>query len=133
MCTGSCTPIVNVASECGQEGSIGQSLYAATKGANMALTRSWAKELGPHNIRVVAIAPGIIEKTALRTNAYNDALAYTRGTTADKLSTDYSKSIPLGREGKLSEIANLVVFLLSDRASYITGTCINISGGKSRG
>ena len=125
--------IVNVASECGQEGSIGQSLYAATKGANMALTRSWAKELGPHNIRVVAIAPGIIEKTALRTNAYNDALAYTRGTTADKLSTDYSKSIPLGREGKLSEIANLVVFLLSDRASYITGTCINISGGKSRG
>jgi sorbitol-6-phosphate 2-dehydrogenase len=60
-------------------------------------------------------------------------LAYTRGVTVDGLSTDYSKSIPLGREGKLSEIADLVSYLASDRAGYITGTTVNISGGKSRG
>lgn len=125
--------IVNVASESGQEGSAGQSCYAATKGANIAFTRSWAKELGAKNIRVVGIAPGILEKTGLRTDAYNNALAYTRGTTPDKLNTDYSKSIPIGRPGKLSEVADLVAYLLSERASYITGTCINISGGKSRG
>lgn len=70
--------IVNVASEAGQEGSEGQSIYAATKAALIGFTRSWAKELGKHNIRVVAIAPGILEETGLRTPAYEEALAYTR-------------------------------------------------------
>lgn len=125
--------IINIASEAGQEGSAGQSCYSATKGAVIAFTRAWAKELGPYNIRVVAAAPGIIEKTGLRTDAYNEALAYTRGVNVDGLTTDYSKSIPLGREGLLKEIGDLVSYLASDRASYITGTTINITGGKSRG
>lgn len=125
--------IINVASEAGQEGSAGQSCYSATKGAVIAFSRAWAKELGKFDIRVVAIAPGIIETTGLRTDVYNEALAYTRGVTVDGLSTDYSKSIPLGREGKLTEIGDLVSYLASDRASYITGTTFNISGGKSRG
>ena len=125
--------IINVSSEAGQEGSAGQSCYSATKGAVISFTRAWAKELGKFNIRVVALAPGIIETTGLRTDAYNEALAYTRGVKADELSTDYSKSIPLGREGKLTEIGDLVSYLASDRSSYITGTTLNISGGKSRG
>ncbi|KHD85557.1 SDR family oxidoreductase [Heyndrickxia ginsengihumi] len=125
--------IINMASEAGQEGSAGQSCYSATKGALIAFTRAWAKELGKYNIRVVALAPGILEKTGLRTDAYNEALAYTRGVTVDGLATDYSKSIPLGREGNLNEVADLVSYLASDRASYITGTTLNISGGKSRG
>ncbi|MCM3729204.1 SDR family oxidoreductase [Neobacillus cucumis] len=125
--------IINIASEAGQEGSAGQSCYSATKGAVISFTRAWAKELGKYNIRVVALAPGIMESTGLRTNAYNEALAYTRGVTVDGLATDYSKSIPLGREGKLNEIGDLVSYLASDRASYITGTTYNISGGKSRG
>ncbi|PKG25527.1 SDR family oxidoreductase [Niallia nealsonii] len=125
--------IINVASEAGQEGSAGQSCYSATKGAVISFSRAWAKELGPYNIRVVAIAPGILEKTGLRTDAYNEALAYTRGVTVDGLSTDYSKSIPLGREGLLKEVGDLVSYLASERASYITGTTFNISGGKSRG
>ncbi|SFD66489.1 D-sorbitol 6-phosphate 2-dehydrogenase [Bacillus sp. OV194] len=125
--------IINVSSEAGQEGSAGQSCYSATKGAVISFTRAWAKELGKYNIRVVAIAPGIMETTGLRTDAYNEALAYTRGVTVDGLSTDYSKSIPLGREGKLTEIGDLVSYLASDRAGYITGTTLNISGGKSRG
>lgn len=125
--------IVNVASEAGQEGSAGQSVYSATKAAVIAFTRAWAKELGKFGVRVVGIAPGILEETGLRTDAYNEALAYTRGTTVSGLNTDYSKSIPLGREGKLDEVADLVAYLASDRSSYITGTTINISGGKSRG
>lgn len=125
--------IINITSEAGQEGSEGQSCYSATKGAMIAFTRAWAKELGKYNIRVVGVAPGIIEATGLRTEAYNEALAYTRGVTVDGLTTDYSKSIPLGREGKLKEVGDLVAYLASDRASYVTGTTINISGGKSRG
>lgn len=125
--------VVNMSSESGKEGSQGQSVYSATNGAADSLTRSWAKELGKHNIRVVACAPGIMEATGLRSPAYNDALAYTRGCKPEELSTDYSKVIPLGRDGKLDEVGDLVAFLVSDRASYIAGTTLNISGGKSRG
>ena len=96
-------------------------------------TRSWAKELGKYNVRVVACAPGIMEATGLRTTAYNEALAYTRGVKPEDLSTDYSKVIPIGRDGKLDEVGSLVAYLVSDQASYITGTTVNISGGKSRG
>lgn len=125
--------IVNMSSESGKEGSQGQSAYSATKGAVDSFTRSWAKELGKYNIRVVACAPGIMEATGLRTPAYNEALAYTRGCKPEDLSTDYSKVIPMGRDGKLDEVGDLVTYLISDRASYISGTTINISGGKSRG
>jgi sorbitol-6-phosphate 2-dehydrogenase len=125
--------IVNVASESGLEGSEGQSVYAATKAASYSLTRSWAKELGKHGIRVVGIAPGILEATALRSEEYERALAYTRSITIDQLRKGYEKvSIPLGRVGKLSEIASVTVFLASKQAGYISGTVLNVSGGKSR-
>ncbi|MFD1064759.1 SDR family oxidoreductase [Oceanobacillus locisalsi] len=125
--------IINISSEAGQEGSEGQSVYSATKAALIGFTRSWAKELGKHNIRVVAIAPGILEETGLRTQQYEEALAYTRNTTVDQLNGDYSKSIPIRRVGQLDEVADLACYLGSEKSSYITGTTINISGGKSRG
>lgn len=125
--------IINISSESGMEGSVGQSLYSATKGATNSYTRSWAKELGKFGIKVVAVAPGINEKTGLTTPEYNAALAYTRNISVDQVDTGYEKSIPLGRVGKLDEIAYLVAFLCSDKSDYITGTTINISGGKSRG
>ena len=125
--------IINMASESGMEGSEGQSVYAATKAAIYNLTRSWAKELGKHNVRVVGVAPGILEQTALRTEEYERALAYTRGITIEELRRKYKKAaIPLGRSGKLSEVASTVCFLASDRAGYIHGTTINVSGGKTR-
>jgi sorbitol-6-phosphate 2-dehydrogenase len=125
--------IINMSSESGLEGSEGQSVYAATKGAIYSMTRSWAKELGKHNIRVVGLAPGIVEATALRSDEYERAVAYTRGITVEKFRQKYEQvSIPLGRSGKLSEVANTVCFLASDRAGYIHGTVINVSGGKSR-
>ena len=120
-------------SESGLEGSEGQSVYAATKAAIYSLTRSWAKELGRHNIRVVGIAPGIVEATALRSDEYERAVAYTRGITVEKFREKYEQvSIPLGRSGKLGEVANTVCFLASASAGYIHGTVINVSGGKSR-
>ncbi|MFT8726844.1 MAG: SDR family oxidoreductase [Liquorilactobacillus ghanensis] len=127
--------IVNMSSEAGLEGSQGQSVYSATKGAINGFTRSWAKELGEHNIRVVGVAPGIMEATGLRTLSYEEALAYTRHKTVADIRAGYKSTTttPLGRSGKLSEVADVVNYLLSDRASYITGVTINVAGGKSRG
>jgi len=126
--------IINMSSESGLEGSEGQSVYAATKSALYSLTRSWAKELGKNGIRVVGLAPGILEATALRSEEYERALAYTRGITVEKLRESYKKvSIPLGRSGTLKEVADAVCFIASDRASYMHGTTVNLSGGKSRG
>ncbi len=127
--------IINMSSECGLEGSEGQSVYAASKNAVNSLTRSWAKELGKKNIKVVGIAPGILEATGLRTDSYETALAYTRGITVETLRAGYSKTstTPLGRSGKLAEVANTVAFLASDRSAYIHGVTINVAGGKTRG
>jgi sorbitol-6-phosphate 2-dehydrogenase len=125
--------IINMASESGLEGSEGQSVYACTKGAAYTLTRSWAKELGKYNIRVVGVAPGIMEATALRSEEYERALAYTRGISIEQLRAGYAKvSIPLGRSGKLAEVASTVCFLASDKGGYVHGTTVNVSGGKSR-
>ncbi|WP_196601153.1 SDR family oxidoreductase [Pectinatus frisingensis] len=127
--------IINMSSESGLEGSEGQSVYAATKNALNSLTRSWCKELGKHNIRVVGLAPGIMEATGLRTIKYETALAYTRGISVEQLRAGYSQTttIPLGRSGKLSEVADTACFIGSDRASYIHGITLNIAGGKTRG
>lgn len=127
--------ILNISSESGLEGSEGQSVYAASKNAVNSLTRSWAKELGKKGVRVVGVAPGILEATGLRTLSYETALAYTRGITIEQLREDYSKTstTPLGRSGKLTEVAGVVAFLLSDRASYVHGVTLNVAGGKTRG
>lgn len=127
--------IINMSSESGLEGSEGQSAYAATKAAVNSFTRSWAKELGKSNVRVIGIAPGIMEETGLRTLSYEEALAYTRGITIEALRAGYAKTstIPLGRSGKLKEVADLVSYYLSDRSSYITGVTTNVAGGKTRG
>lgn len=127
--------IVNMSSEAGLEGSQGQSIYSATKGAINGFTRSWAKELGKFNVRVAGVAPGIMEATGLRTPSYENALAYTRSITVDQLRAGYKSTTttPMGRSGHLYEVADLVAYLLSDRSSYITGVTINVAGGKSRG
>ncbi|OVE73630.1 sorbitol-6-phosphate 2-dehydrogenase [bacterium B17] len=126
--------VINMSSESGLEGSQGQSVYACTKAAQYSMTRSWAKELGTQGVRVVGIAPGILEATALRTPEYERAVAYTRGITVEEFRAAYEKvSIPLGRTGKVKEVADLVCFVVSDRSAYVHGTTLNITGGKSRG
>lgn len=124
-----------MSSESGLEGSEGQSVYAATKNAVNSLTRSWAKELGKQGVRVVGVAPGIMEATGLRTIGYETALAYTRGITVEQLRPDIPKhpQILIGRSGKLSEVADLCVYLASKRSSYVHGVTVNVAGGKTRG
>lgn len=124
--------IINVSSEAGTEGSAGQSIYSATKGALNSFTRAWAKEYGRFNIRVVGVAPGINKRTNMNNDENYKALAYTRGKSFDHIDDDYTGVIPLGRPGEHHEIADLICYLSSDHASYITGTTVNISGGKSR-
>ncbi|BDR59297.1 SDR family oxidoreductase [Xylocopilactobacillus apicola] len=127
--------IVNMSSESGLEGSQGAGIYSGTKGAINGFTRAWAKELGQYNVRVIGVAPGVLEATGLRTLDYEEALAYSRHESVEDLRKGYANTstIPLGRSGKLSEVANLVAFFLSDRSGYMTGQTVNVSGGKSRG
>ncbi|MBC8311732.1 MAG: 3-oxoacyl-[acyl-carrier-protein] reductase [Candidatus Marinimicrobia bacterium] len=111
-----CGRIINITSVIGLMGNSGQSNYAASKAGILGLTKSIAKELGSRNITVNAIAPGYIQ-TEMTDNL-------------DETSKDnLMKSIPLQRLGQPQEIANLVCFLASDEAAYITGQTLNVDGG----
>jgi 3-oxoacyl-[acyl-carrier protein] reductase len=104
-------------------GNRGQSNYAAAKAGLQGMTRTMAIELGPFNINVNAVAPGWIVTDML------SQMAGRMGTTLEALQEDISKGIPLRRMGKPEDIANVVAFLVSDEASYITGETIYVSGG----
>jgi 3-oxoacyl-[acyl-carrier protein] reductase len=108
--------IINLASAVGEQGSAGQSAYAASKSAIDGLTRSLARELAPQGIRVNAVAPGLIDTDM--TAAYQ---GQRRQAVIDKTL--------VGRAGSADEVAALIAFLASDQAGYITGQVINISGG----
>lgn len=109
---------VNMASITGVVGSPGQVAYSSTKGAVIAITKSAAKELAPQNIRVNAVAPGIV-KTERFEELYE--------ATGDKINERIDK-IALGRLGTPQDIANAVSFLASDRASYISGQILGVDG-----
>lgn len=109
---------VNMASVTGVVGSPGQVAYSSTKGAVISITKSAAKELAPMNIRVNAVAPGIV-KTERFEELYE--------ATGDKINERIEK-IALGRLGTPQDIANAVAFLASDRASYISGQILGVDG-----
>lgn len=128
--------IINMSSAAGINGSQGHSVYAATKAAINSYTLSWAKELSKYNIRVVSVAPDVLERTPANNDEKYRAQAYGRGmdinTPAEHFFQGYKKSIPLGRPGFLYEVSNLVNYLVSDHSSYITGIIIPVAGGKTR-
>jgi len=108
--------IVNISSLVGQRGNFGQTNYAAAKAGIIGFTKALSKEVGRFGVTVNAIAPGFIE-TRLTENL------------PPELKETIKKFTPLGRFGKPEEIANLIFFLASEEASFITGAVINIDGG----
>ena len=108
--------IINVASVVGLHGNAGQANYAAAKAGLIGLTKSIAKELGPRNITVNAVAPGFI---------MTDMTEQLSAEAREKMTS----SIALNRLGKPDDVASLVAFLASDFCGYITGQVIAVDGG----
>jgi 3-oxoacyl-[acyl-carrier protein] reductase len=108
--------IINMTSIVGITGNAGQANYAASKAGMIGLTKSVAKELGSRGVRVNAIAPGFIATEMT-------------GVLNEDTKKQWILNIPLRREGKVEDVANVAVFLGSDMASYVTGQVISCCGG----
>lgn len=123
--------IVHIVSAAGKIGAPGSAAYAASKWAVIGLVQSLALELSPYKINVNAINPGFFA-TNLRDA---DAVSKSKkaGITVEEFRADEYKKlttmVPLGRMGKVEDIANLIFFLVSDQSDYMTGQAINITGG----
>jgi NAD(P)-dependent dehydrogenase (short-subunit alcohol dehydrogenase family) len=98
---------------------------SASRAAGLAMTKALSKELAPHGIRVNAVLVGLVE------SGQWERIAQARGQLLSDLYTSMGERIPLGRVGKASEYADTVAFLLSDRASFVTGSALNLDGGAS--
>ena len=109
--------IINISSIWGDFGASMEAGYSASKGAINVFTKALAKELAPSNIRVNAIAPGIVDTDMMRRDFDDDELR------------DLKNEVGLNRFASPDEIASLIEYLISDDASYITGDIIHINGG----
>ena len=108
--------IINVSSMWGQVGASCEVAYSAAKGALLAMTKALAQELGPSNIRVNCIAPGVID---------TDMTAMHSADTMQEL----ANQTPLGRVGVAAEVADSILYLCSDKSSFITGQVLGVTGG----
>ena len=115
--------IINTASVQGLQSQKLVPAYAASKGGVLSLTRQMALDYAEENIRVLAVCPGTIDTEMVR-----NAARLEEGDT-DEIVAEYGKSHPLGRVGLGVDVANVVLFLASDKASFMTGEYVNVDGG----
>lgn len=116
--------IINMASWTGKKGVPNHAAYSTSKFAVIGLTQSIAGEVAAHGVRVNAVCPGIIVSTRMR----DEAEALNRAQGLPDVATRV-RSIPMQRAGEPEDVANVVAFLASDDASYMTGQALNITGG----
>ena len=123
--------IVNISSKSGVRGSAQNSAYNASKFAVIGLAQGWAQELAKHGIRVNSVLPGnVLRGSGIWNREYIEARARQAGISPDDFEEYYNKRVPLGRQCRVEDIADLVVFLVSERASYITGGSHLVDGGQ---
>ncbi len=115
--------IINTASVQGLQSAPGVSAYAASKGGMLSLTQQLALEYAKHGIRVLAVNPGGIDTPLV------DELVESLGQDRAEFERNYAKIHPLGRYGQPVDIANAVLFLASEKASFMTGSYVNVDGG----
>jgi 2-hydroxycyclohexanecarboxyl-CoA dehydrogenase len=114
--------VVSVGSDAGRGGSTGEAVYAATKGAIIAFSKSLAREMARYKINVNVVCPGLTETPLLQEVRDTSEKAH-------KVVDAITRAIPLGRVGAPEDIANAVAFLASPAADYITGQTLSVSGG----
>jgi 3-oxoacyl-[acyl-carrier protein] reductase len=111
--------IVTLSSVAGKDGPKNMSIYASSKAAVIGFTKSWAKELAPYGVRVNCVSPSLVEATGMK------------GEMPSWFTQDSIGRIPMGRPARAEEVANVIYFLLCDEASFVTGACYDVSGGRA--
>ena len=122
--------IIQINSKSGKKGSFRNSAYAASKFGGIGLTQSIALDLAPHGIRVNAVCPGNLLDGTLWQDSLYEQYARTQGITVEEVRQKYESQVPLGRGCTYEDVGNVVAFLASDEAGYMTGQAINVTGGQ---
>lgn len=122
--------IVQINSKSGKKGSFDNSAYAASKFGGIGLTQSLALEMAPYNVRVNAVCPGNLLEGTLWQESLFEQYAKTQKLTVEQVKQKYLGQVPLGRSCTYDDVTNVVTFLASDEASYMTGQAVNITGGQ---
>jgi sorbitol-6-phosphate 2-dehydrogenase len=122
--------IIEINSKSGKKGSFRNSAYAASKFGGIGLVQSLALELAPNNLRVNAICPGNLLDSPLWVNSLFKQYAKNQGITEEQVRQKYIDQVPLKRGCRYEDVANVLVFLASDEAVYMTGQAINVTGGQ---
>lgn len=122
--------IIQINSKSGKKGSYRNSAYAASKFGGIGLVQSLALELAQYNLRVNAICPGNLLDSPLWVNSLFKQYAKNQGITEQEVRQKYIDQVPLKRGCKYEDVANLLVFLASDEAGYMTGQAVNVTGGQ---
>jgi sorbitol-6-phosphate 2-dehydrogenase len=122
--------ILQINSKSGKKGSFRNSAYAASKFGGIGLTQSLALDLAPYGVRVNAVCPGNLLDSPLWVDSLYEQYARRWNLTPEEVRRKYTEQVPLGRGCTYEDVANVVVFLASDEAAYMTGQAINVTGGQ---